>query len=138
MHNMRLWSAAAVIAVILIVGFALSVPHLSDMGVSHPTAATPALPVVYVHDAYKKGAHTLTVKVAAPDACTVITGSANAVAADASSTPDTIAITLDMPADAGVCLQEPATTTLSLSAAAGASAKITASINGTTATTSSY
>ena len=135
---MRVWTAAGVIALVLIVGFVLSVPHLRDAQLKQAARESAALPIVYVHNAYKKGVHTLTVKVAAPNACTIISGSASVAPATSSSTPDAIQIALDMPPDSGVCLQVPATTTLSFSASADSGATIAASINGNDATIETY
>lgn len=132
MHNMRVWSAAGVIAAVLVVGFLLSVPRLRDSGLKHAALKQVAIPTVYLHDVYKKGTHTITAKVAAPNSCTIISGVASA--ADASN----IVIALDMPIDSGICLEVPATTTLSFAVAASADALLSATINGSTATTTSY
>src|SRR4051812_11791323 len=132
MHSMRLWSAAGVIAAVLIVGFLLSVPRLSDNGLKHTAATQAALPTVYFHDVFKKGTHTITVRVSAPNSCTIISGVASAE--DASI----IVIALSMPIDTGICLELPATTTLSFTVAASADALLDATINGSTATTTSY
>jgi hypothetical protein len=138
MHNMRLWSAAVIIAAILIVGFVLSVPQVRDLG-SKPTAETASsTPIVYVHDSYKKGTYTITAEIPLPDACTSVAGQVSVTPASASNTPDAIELAFDMPPDTGICLQEPATTTLSFTASASANAVITASINGNNASTTSY
>ena len=131
MDTKRLWSAAAVIGVVLIVGFVLSVPQVRDLGARPAPVVATSTPVVYFHDVYKKGMHTITAKIALPDACTNISG-------QASAPTDTVTLAFDMPADTDICLQEVATTTLSLTVAANAGATITASINGNNASTSSY
>ncbi len=135
---MRVWSAAAVIAFVLVLAFVLTAPHARDLGGRAASALPAPIPTVAVHDVYKKGTHTLTVQVPLPDACTSVTGQTSVVPAAASSSTDTIQIALDMPADSGICLQLPQTTTLSLTAAAGAHANIVATINGTNASTTSY
>lgn len=136
---MRIWSAAIIIAAVLIIGFALSVPHVRDLGgkaASAPEAS--ATPMVFIHDAYKKGTHTITAKILVPDACTTVSGAANVISSAASGTPDTIALALDMPPDSGICLEEPATTTLSFTVSAGTGTPISATINGTDASTTAY
>lgn len=136
---MRIWSAAIIIAAVLIIGFALSVPHVRDVG-NKPAAAgeASATPMVYIHDSYKKGAHTITAKILLPDACTTISGDASVVPASASGTPDSIALALDMPPDSGICLEEPATTTLTFTVSAGTGTPISATINGNDASTTAY
>jgi hypothetical protein len=142
---MRVWSAAAVIAAILIIGFVLSVPEVRDLGATKPAALqASSTPMVYIHDVYKKGVHTITAELALPDACTTVSGEADVTPSatpDSTSSPqapDTINLALDMPSDSGICLEEPATTTLSYTATASAGATITATINGNNASTTSY
>ena len=109
MNNMRIWSAAAVIALVLLLGFILSVPHAHDGGSRASATAATSTPVVSVHDTFKKGTHTIKISLAAPDACTSVTGQTSVEPASGSvstsspqaSTPDTIVIALDMPPDSG-------------------------------------
>lgn len=130
MRTMRIWSAAAVIALVLALGFILSVPRAHDVGSVATSAATPPPPFVSVRDSFKKGTHTIKVSVAAPDACTNVTGDASTKPGASAADPATILIALVMPKDEGICLEEPATTTLSFSVAAGADAAIVTTING--------
>ncbi|MGH7175036.1 MAG: hypothetical protein ACREGR_01605, partial [Minisyncoccia bacterium] len=137
----RLYFIAGGIALVIIAGFALSVPHLKDVGApstQNPGSTAIVTPTVYLHDAYKKGTHTISGKVLAADPCAIVNASASVIPGAASSTPDTILVTLDMPPDTGNCLQEPATSTFALSVQAASNAVFTASINGTDASTSSY
>lgn len=135
----RIYLIAGVIAAVLIAGFALSVPHLHDAALPPAsTAAASATPVVYLHDAYKKGTHMISGKVLAADPCVAVTASASVLPGASSSTPATILVGLDMPPDTGICLAEPATTTFSVTASAGRDAALAASINGTDASTTEY
>jgi hypothetical protein len=136
---MRVWSAAAVIGAVLIIGFVLSVPEVRDLGTKlDGSTAASSTPMVYVHDVYKKGTHTISAEIQLPDACAIISGEADVTPGSASGTPDLVNLTLSAPPDSGICLEEPATTTLSFTAAADADALITASINGNDASTTSY
>lgn len=137
---MRIWSAAIIIAAVLIIGFALSVPHVRDLGDTAATTTENAstTPTVYIHDAYKKGIHTITAKVLLPDACTTISGDVSVIPSAASGTPDSITLALDMPPDSGICLEEPATTTLTFTVSAETGTPISATINGTDASTTAY
>ncbi|HVW82753.1 MAG TPA: hypothetical protein VHC68_02295 [Candidatus Paceibacterota bacterium] len=136
----RIYLIAGAIAAVLIAGFALSVPHLRDAALppASTAAAASATPVVYLHDAYKKGTHTISGKVLAADPCVAVTASASVLPGASSSTPATILVGLDMPPDTGICLAEPATTTFSVTASAGSDATLAASINGTDASTTEY
>lgn len=141
MHTMRVWSPAVIIAAVLIIGFVLSVPRVRDLGGKSPVdTSTPYSPVVYVHDVYtsKKGTHAITAKISLPDACTTISGEASAAPGASASSTDVITLALDMPDTSGVCLEEPATTTLTFNVSAGKGAVVTATINGTNASTTSY
>ena len=63
MNHKRLWIAAAIIALVIVGGFVLSVPHTRDIG--HPAAAQTAaasVPAVTLHDVYTKGVHTITLR----------------------------------------------------------------------------
>jgi hypothetical protein len=139
MQHRRLYLIAGAIALVIIAGFALSVPRLRDAGrsASEAPAAASATPLVYLHDAYKKGTHSLTGKVAIADPCIPVSAEAHALPA-ASGTPPAILISLDIPPPTGVCLEETATATFMLTVAAGSDASFSASINGTDASTSSY
>lgn len=132
MTHRRLLIAAAIIAIILIVGFMLSVPHTRD--VIHPSVTqskTNAPPAVELHDIFKKGTHTISGTIEAPDACATVTAGASLVG-DASSTQG-ILITISVPKNTEVCLQLPTTKTFSTTIAAPAHTPITATVNGSEA-----
>lgn len=127
MTHTRLWVVATIIAGIILAGFVLSVPRASD--VSEPVSSTEAIftsPVVKVRDTYKKGTHTITGSIEAPNACTVL--SATALYDAATSTP-AIRIALSMPQDTGICFQQPVTLTFSTTVEAPADIPITATVN---------
>jgi hypothetical protein len=135
MSHLRLWTSAAIIAVIIVVSFMLSVPHTSE--VPRPPApenAAPAVPAITLHDSYKKGVHTITGSLIAPNPCTVATAAASLVGA--SSTPS-ILVAVTLPEDTGVCLEEPARTTFSATISAKAGLPLHATVNGLAATTTS-
>jgi len=130
MTHMRLWAAASILALIILVGFVLSVPRARD-GVRPPeTSATQTVTVTLValRDTYKKGVHTITGYVLAPDACSEVAATATAVEGDI-----TIAVTL-APAD-GVCLEAPTRLNFSTTVTAPAGATLKATINGAVAST---
>ncbi len=133
MQTRRFWAAAGIIAIIIIGGFALSVPHTRDFGqiarVPQPATSTPA--VAYT-DTYRRGTHAISGTVLAPDACTTVTASATTTAA-ASSTA--IALSIEIPLDSGVCLQLPTKIPFSATVSAPKNAPITVTVNGTVATT---
>src|SRR6185369_11548792 len=122
-----------IIAVIILGGFILSVPHTRD--VQEPQgngSATAPTPIVKVHDVYRKGTHTITGTVQAPNPCTTLSTNA-ALSGDASST-QSIALTLTMPEDTGICVQQAVSLSFSATIAAPADTPISASVNGVPAT----
>jgi hypothetical protein len=135
MIQTRLWIVATIIAGIILVGFVLSVPHTRDILQEKAESPAPIVPVVSIHDVYRKGTHTLSGSVMAPNACTSINAAAS-VTGDASST-QSILLALTMPQDTGVCLQVPTPLTFSTTVAAPPNIPLTASVNGTTATVKS-
>ena len=132
MNHKRFWVAAAILALIVIIGFALSVPHTRDTGkVAESEKA--AVPSVSLHDSFKKGVHTITGSFQAPNACSVATADAT-VSGDASSTQK-ILIDISIPADVGVCLQVPTPINFSVTISAPAHLPISATVNGSEAST---
>ena len=135
MTQKRLWSAAAIIAVIIIIGFAISVPHTRDVMKEEQREKARVAPAVTLHDSYKAGVHTITGSIDVPDACS--TASANAsLIGDASST-QTIVVDISYAADTGVCLQLPTQVTFSSSITAPPALPISATVNGVAASTTS-
>ncbi len=134
-RTMRLWTAAAIIIFFLVIGFILSAPSARD-GVLPPSSSPPvatSTPVVTLRDSFKKGTHTISGSLEAPDAC--MSATAEASLTGASSSP-VIAVAIDMPPDSGICLQEPTPVTFSAALAAPADVPIEVTVNGVAATTS--
>jgi len=134
MNYTRLWAAAVVIALVVVVGFVLSVPHTRDAART-PTAQSETIniPFVMLHDTFKKGVHTITGSLEAPNACALVT--ARAAFLDASSSAATIRIMLSLSEETGVCLQVPTRLDFSATIAAPAHVPLTATVNGSVATT---
>ncbi|MHB8860140.1 MAG: hypothetical protein ACYC48_00180 [Minisyncoccota bacterium] len=134
MRHTRLWIIATIIAGIILISFALSVPHTRDIvDSSAATHPTPSAPSVALHDAFKKGLHTITGSVKAPDLCTSLT--ATSTLSSASSTAPHILVTISMPEDTGVCLQQTSDLTFSTTITAPSDLPITVLVNGSVATT---
>jgi hypothetical protein len=134
MRYSRLWLAATIIALVVFGGFVLSVPHTKDVdtGLSLESVAT-SVPIVTVRDSFKKGLHTITGSLEAPNACASVT----AEATYSGDTPDTegILVALSLPEDSGVCLQVPTRVSFTATVSAPARLPITVTVNGTAATT---
>lgn len=126
--------AASIIAVVIIASFVLSVPHTRDIpGTSLSPTVTQSVPLVTLHDSFKKGLHTITGSIEAPNACTIVTANASIVG-DATSTKS-ILVAISQASDAGVCLQLPIPIKFSVTISAPAELPITATVNGLSATT---
>lgn len=136
MNHIRLWLLTAIIVLFIIIGFVLSLPHHTHemVHVSVPQAME-IIPTVTLHDIFKKGMHTITGSVEAPDACTIVTSTAS-LEGNSSST-ESILIAISMPVDTGICLQIPTIMNFSTTIAAPPRIPITATVNGSVASTTS-
>ncbi|MFA6519398.1 MAG: hypothetical protein WCT41_01070 [Candidatus Paceibacterota bacterium] len=133
MNHKRLWIAAAIIAVAIFIGFVLSVPHTRDVGDSKFSQnAAPSVPSVSLRDSFKKGVHTITGSVEAPNACASASAKAS-LAGEGSESAILVALTLKD--DGGVCLQVPTRVTFSVTISAPVDLAIIATVNGESATT---
>jgi len=135
MSHTRLWIAATIIAFLIVVSFVFSVPHTRDVVRESAPQSVTTVPLVTLRDVFKKGLHTITGSVEAPNACSIVTAQAN-LQGDASST-QSIQIALSMPVDTNVCLQLPTRMNFSTTITAPAQIPITATVNGLVATTTS-
>ncbi len=130
----RLSTAATIIALLILMLFVLSVPRTQELPIpKKEDAELIRTPSVSVRDVYKKGVHTLTGSIIAPNACTLVTTRATLTGTASSS--QTIALMLTMPDDSGICLQVPTRVTFSTTVTAPASLPISVSVNGTEAST---
>lgn len=130
MNRARLWVAAGIIALVVLVSFAFSAPHTHDVAVTQSANTAASVPTVALHDAFKKDTHTITGSLDVPNACTT-------VSAVAATTSEGIRVMISVQAEAGVCLQLPTRANFSATLAAPAHAPITATVNGVRATTTS-
>lgn len=135
MSQRRLWVAAAIIALAIIAGFLFSVPHTREVAEAPLVQNTTIVPSVTLRDTFSKGTHTITGSVEAPNACTAVTASAT-LEGNASST-ESILVALSMPTDTGVCLEMPTRMNFSTTIVASALVPITATVNGSVASTTS-
>ena len=133
MRHTRLWIIATIIAGIILVSFALSVPHTRDVTEAPAVQRAASVPSVSLHDTFKKGLHTITGSIKAPNPCTSL--STDVTFNDAASTTAYILVKISMPEDSGVCLQQSADLTFSATVTAPAGTPITVLVNGSLATT---
>ncbi|MDB5244742.1 MAG: hypothetical protein JWN18_612 [Parcubacteria group bacterium] len=134
MTQKRLWLAAGIIALVIGVGFAISVPHTTrDTVQKSASQNATTTPIVLLKDSYKKGIHTLSGSVTAPDACNTLATDAQLVG-DASST-QSISVTLTLSSAPGVCLELPTVLKFSTTVTAPSGLPVTARVNGVAAST---
>ncbi len=134
MNHTRLWTAAGIIALVVIVGFVLSVPRAGDVArTSLSQEGAAPVPAVTLRDVFKKGTHTISGSLEAPNACTAATAQAS-LTTDASGT-ESILVAIAMPLDTGVCLQVPTRVTFSTTVNAPAGLPLSVTVNGEVATT---
>lgn len=134
MSHTRLWISAAIIAFVILITFALSVPHTRDLEIKPPLSiVTTSVPTVALHDSFKKGLHTISGSLETPNACTPISASTTLVG-DATSR-QSILVTISTPNDSGICLQVPTRTSFQTTIQAPSNLPITATVNGFEAST---
>lgn len=134
MNHTRLWAAAAIIALVIGVGFAFSVPHTRDLKEAVVMLAAPVVPVVALRDSFKKGVHTISGSIEAPNACTSVNAEAHFTST--ASTTGRILVTISTLDESGVCLQLPTRIPFQTSVTAPARTPIDVTVNGSVATTS--
>ncbi len=133
---MRVTSSALIIAAAIMIGFALSIPHTSEVEqkIEVEAVVAPTIPVVTILDSYKKGTHTITGSLLLPNACTTL--SSEATAQTSASTTEAIVVALTTSSDTGVCLQIPTVKKFSTTVSAPAEVPIQVLVNGSVASTS--
>lgn len=131
MNHKRLYLAAAIIAGVLVIGFLLRVPRVRDGEIVQETIESKALPVVVLRDTYKKGTHTITGTVTAPNACATLEARAVTTGDPASA----IIVELTLTEDEGICLEVPTPLTFSMTVAAPEGLPLSATVNGVFSTT---
>lgn len=136
MSRMRLWISAAIIASIVLIIFALSVPHTRDVGTSQAILTeTEKAPSVSLRDSFKKGVHTISGSVEAPNACATVNATAS-LEGDASA-GENILVSVSMSSDSGICLQIPTRTSFQTTVSAPVGLSISVTVNGALASTTS-
>jgi hypothetical protein len=131
MNHKRLYLAAAIIAGVLVLGFLLSVPRVRDGEVVKETVENKTIPPVALRDTYKKGTHTITGTVTAPNACATLSTSATTTGDPAGA----IVVEFTLTEGGGVCLQVPTPLKFSTTVASPEGLPISATVNGAVATT---
>jgi len=146
MNRMRLWASAAIIVVVILVTFALSVPHTRDVAEKMVSPeATASVPAITLRDSFKKGVHTISGSVEAPNACAVVSAVASvignastteglpAMPAHAGQAGILVAITTET--DSGICLQVPTLIRFETTITAPSALPISVTMNGLYAST---
>jgi hypothetical protein len=133
MNQMRLWAAAAIILLVVVIGFALSVPRTGDLALEPAPTEDPVIPAVTFTDSFRRSVHTISGSVVAPNACAIVSATAS-VTGEASTTQG-ILVALSLTTDEGVCLQLPTPTKFETTVTAPAALPITVTVNGVVATT---
>lgn len=131
MSHRRLWVAAAIIAAFVVVSFLFSVPRAGDVPLESTllTKEVASVPSVALHDAFRKGTHTITGTVEAPDACSSISAEALLVGGA------TIQVVITLVPDEGVCLELPTRMNFSAMIDAPEGLPLSATVNGAPAET---
>lgn len=134
MSRMRLWISAAIIASIVLIIFALSVPHTRDVGTNQALLTeTKKVPSVSLRDSFKKGVHTISGTVEAPNACASVDATAE-LYGDTSG-EENIIVSVSMSSDSGTCLQLPTRIDFKTTISAPANLPLAATVNGVPAST---
>ena len=137
-HHLQI--GVGIFVIVVLGAFLLSISRTQDGAVpaSDKTAAKPfTVSSVVVKDSYssKTTTHTITGSVTVPTPCYTVTAKGSV---DTSKDPQVIRIDLAIPTDTGLCLEEPAAKTFSVSASAPKSAVVSVFVNGTEASTTAH
>ena len=109
-------------------------PHTRDVAsTAESLSEAQSVPTVELRDVFKKGMHTISGSLIAPDACS--SASAEAVLQGNASSTEGILVEISLPETSGICLQLPTRVTFQSTLAAPADLPITATVNGIAATT---
>lgn len=131
---MRLRAAAAILAAVILIGFLISAPRTSEAPVALEAAVAPTIvPEVTLKDVYKKGTHTISGSLAAPNACASVEASATQTTDTSGAEHILVAVTLTE--GEGTCLEVPTVMTFSTTLAAPQGLPLRATVNGAPATT---
>lgn len=135
MNSMRLWISAAIIALVIFASFALSVPRTRDSEKESLLSSnvSTSSPNVILRDSFKKGLHTITGSIEAPNVCASV--SVSAVVTKSASSTESIAVAILMHKDSGICLQVPARINFQTTVSAPANLPIIVTVDGSFATT---
>lgn len=135
MSHRRLWVSAAIIAFIIGIGFVFSVPHTRDVEEASTLSRVPEdVPHVSLRDSYRRGVHTITGSLLAPNACATATASSSLTGT--ASTTESILVEVSLSAAEGVCLQLPTRISFETTITAPARLPLTVLVNGSVASTS--
>lgn len=135
MSHKRLWIAAGIIALIVLTGFMLSVPHTRDVEEQTPVIQNALIiPNVVLRDSFKKGVHTITGSIEVPNKCTSVNASASVQST--ASTTGSIMVDVSIVPNTGVCLQLPTQSAFETTISAPADFPIEVMVNGATSTIS--
>lgn len=134
MNQKRLWIAATIIAFVIIIGFVLSVPHTREVTRVFEPEPVATVPSVTIHDVFKKGTHTITGSLMAPNACASVTAYTS-LEGDVSSAERSILVALTISTGTGICLELPTRVTFSTTIVAPAQVPILVTVDGSTAST---
>ena len=129
--NVRLTIVAITLALVIFIGFAVSVPRAREVRETELAQESRTVPAVTLEDTYKKGTHTLSGTVTAPDACTT----ASASATFTSTTDAVILLDISMPPTTGICLTVPTGAEFETTIDAPAETQIRVLVNGAAAST---
>lgn len=128
MKSRRLWTAAAILGVLILLLFVLSVPRAQEVRELRELTAETAMPVVAWSHTYLKGTYTVTGTVTVPDACAGVAAVARHEGDP--ENPSAVIVALTMPADIGVCLEIPTKVSFSVAIAGPPDLPITVTVNG--------
>lgn len=133
MTHSRLWISAGIIALAIFVIFIFSVPHTRDISQEEVGDNAPVVPIVMLRDSFKKGTHTITGSIGAPNACTTVSAHPR-IDTNASGT-ENIFVEISMVADEGVCLQLPTPMSFSTTVVAPEELPVIVTVQGVEAST---
>jgi hypothetical protein len=122
------WIVSGIVIAVVIAAFLFSVPRTTEIPEDVPAVSSVAVPSVLVEDSVRRGVHTLSGSIEAPDACSTVVAQASYEGADTENAHILLAVTLTL--SEGVCLEVPTRMRFTATVTAPAGVPIEATVNG--------
>jgi hypothetical protein len=128
MMHQRIWLLGGSIAFVILASFLFSVPRTTEVAEAPPSSPEVEVPRLTLKDTFRRGVHTLSGSVEAPNACAEVAASATYEESDTENAHILLAATLTL--TEGLCLEILTKIPFAATVSAPANTPIVATVNG--------